>query len=149
MTTIAYNHKDKQISCDSRTSRDNLIVSDLSTKWLERDGVIFFLAGSPCDYELFIKMYFGGKSEEYPEVTAITIDKGLVYRCGVTSELLLWKDERECSDAIGSGWSFALSAMDFGKGSREAVGYAITRDNCTGGKVHTYDIKTMEFIDAN
>ncbi|AHK11853.1 hypothetical protein S349_63 [Shewanella sp. phage 3/49] len=146
MTTIAYNHESKQISCDSRSTRNNVIMSDSCEKWISRDGVVFFLAGSPCDNELFIGMYFGAKSDVIPEVTALVVDSGKVYRCGVGEDALMWKDLREHSDAIGSGWEFSLSAMDFGKSSHEAVEHAITRDSCSGGKIHTYDIKLKQFI---
>lgn len=37
--------------------------------------------------------------------------------------------------AIGSGWQFALAAMDFGKTAKQAIEYAATRDNGTGGGV--------------
>jgi len=121
-------------------------MSESCEKWISRDGVVFFLAGSPCDQELFISMYFGAKSDVIPEVTALVVDEEKVYRCGVSEDTLMWKDLREHGDAIGSGWEFALSAMDFGKSSHEAVEYAMTRDSCSGGKVHTYDIKLKQFI---
>lgn len=146
MTTITYDHESKQISCDSRSSRDNVIMSDSCEKWSIVDGVIFFMAGSPCDNGLFISMYFGEKSDIIPEVSALVVDEGKVYRCGVSGDTLMWKDLRQHNDAVGSGWEFALSAMDFGKSSHEAVEYAITRDSCSGGKVHTYDIKLKQFI---
>lgn len=146
MTTICYNHESKQISCDSRVTRDNVIMSDSCVKWSTVDGVVFFLAGIPSDNELFIRMYFGATSDVIPEVTGLVIDGGNVYRCGVNDSLLMWKDERQNDDAIGTGWEFALSAMDFGKSSHEAVEYAMTRDSCSGGKVHTYDIKLKQFI---
>ena len=146
MTTIAYNHESKQISCDSRVTRDNVIMSDSCIKWHIVDGVVFFMSGAPYDDELFIRMYFGAKSSVIPEVTALVIDGGNVYRCSVNEDILMWKDERHNNDVIGSGFCFALSAMDFGKSSHEAVEYAITRDSCSGGKVHTYDIKLKQFI---
>lgn len=37
--------------------------------------------------------------------------------------------------AIGSGWQFAAAAMDFGKTAKQAIEYAATRDNGTGGGV--------------
>ena len=40
--------------------------------------------------------------------------------------------------AIGSGMVWAMAAMDFGMSAREAVTYAATRDNQTGGTVDVY-----------
>ena len=37
--------------------------------------------------------------------------------------------------AIGSGWQFAIAAMDHGKLAKDAVIYAATRDNGTGDGV--------------
>lgn len=146
MTTLAYNHKDRQIACDSRSSRGNTIISDQSKKFEIVDGVIFFLCGSPCDYDIFIKMYFGEKSTEIPECNSFTVDNGVIYRCGVTEEGLFWKQKITNDDALGSGWQFALSAFDFGCNAKEAVEYAKTRDSGTGGKVYLYDVDSGEFI---
>lgn len=60
MTTLAYNHKDKQIACDSRTTSGSLIISDKHLKMQQVDGVKFFLCGSVPDYDLLIDMYFTG-----------------------------------------------------------------------------------------
>lgn len=141
MTTIAYNHKDKQIAVDSRsTSGGSVIITDEAEKLEIVDGVMFFLCGSVCDYDLFIKMYFGEKSDVVPECDAFSIDGGAVYRCGVSCEGLFWKQKTLNNDALGSGYKFALSAMDFGKDAKGAVEYAKTRDIYTGGEVKVYDI---------
>jgi ATP-dependent protease HslVU (ClpYQ) peptidase subunit len=146
MTTIAYNHKDKQIASEGRSTRDGAIMTDSAKKWKVVDGVTFFLAGSACDYDLFINIYFGSKSEEVPECCALVVDGEKIYRSAVTLDGLFWKQEVEHNDAIGSGWNFALSAMDFGDDARKSVEYAITRDCSSGGKIHIYDIATKAFI---
>lgn len=146
MTTLAYNHKDRQIACDSRSTRQSTIISDQAKKFEIVDGVMFFLCGSVCDYDIFIKMYFGEKSTEIPECNSFTVDNGVIYRCGVTEEGLFWKQKLTNDDALGSGWQFALSAFDFGCNAKESVEYAKTRDSGTGGKVYLYDVGSGEFI---
>lgn len=135
MTTITYHHERKEIAYDGRTTRGDTIMSDTSEKMEERNGVKFFLSGATCDYDLLISMYFGEKSELVPEANALVIDGGVVFRIGCQTDGVFWKCKSECNDAIGSGWQFALSAMDFGRNAKEAVEYAATRDSCTGGKI--------------
>lgn len=141
MTTIAYHHERKEIAYDGRTTRGDTIMSDASEKMEERNGVKFFLTGSTCDYDLLISMYFGEKSELVPEANALVIDGGVVYLIGCQSDGGFWKCKSYCNDAIGSGWQFALSAMDFGRSAKEAVEYAATRDCCTGGTITSLRIE--------
>lgn len=135
MTTIAYSHKSREIAYDGRVTRDGAIMNDCAEKMVERDGVRFFLCGATCDYELLISMYFGDKSETAPSANAIVVDGGVVYRIGCEIEGGFWKCAQDSDDAIGSGWQFALSAMDFGRNAQEAVEYAAKRDCYTGGKI--------------
>lgn len=135
MTTIAYHHERKEIAYDGRTTRGDTIMNDASEKMVEKDGVRFFICGATGDYELLVSMYFGAKSELVPEAYALVIDGGRVYRIGCQADGGFWKCIPDCSDAIGSGWQYALSAMDFGKCAKGAVEYAATRDVYTGGKI--------------
>lgn len=41
--------------------------------------------------------------------------------------------------AIGSGYKFALAALDFGKTPQEAVKYAMKRDSGTGGRIRVIE----------
>ena len=141
MTTIAYHHERKEIAYDGRTTRGDTIMNDASEKMVERDGVKFFLCGATCDYELLISMYFGTSADLVPEANALVIDGGVVYRIGCQTDGGFWRCKTDCNDAIGSGWQFALSAMDFGRSAKEAVEYAATRDSCTGGKISTLRVE--------
>jgi len=135
VTTIAYHHERKEIAYDGRTTRGDTIMNDKSEKMIEKGGVKFFLCGATCDYDLLMAMYFGEKSDLVPEANALVIDGGAVYRIGCQIDGGFWKCKPDSNNAIGSGWTLALSAMDFGKCAREAVEYAATRDTCTGGKI--------------
>jgi ATP-dependent protease HslVU (ClpYQ) peptidase subunit len=140
MTTIAYHMNSKEIAYDGRTTRGDTIINDASEKMIDRDGVKFFLCGATSDCEMLVDMYFGGKVELVPEANAFVVDGGAVYRIGCTVDGVFWKAESECNDAMGSGWQFALSAMDFGEGAKDAVMYAATRDSCTGGKIRVVKV---------
>ncbi len=135
MTTIAYHHERKEIAYDGRTTRGGVIMSDASEKMIESGGVKFFLCGATCDYDMLISMYFGEKPELVPEASAFAVDSGNVYMIGCGDNGVFWKCRQDCNDAIGSGWEFALAAMDFGKCAKSAVEYAATRDSSTGGNI--------------
>lgn len=49
---------------------------------------------------------------------------------------LTWIRNTTGTYAIGSGYAFALGAMDMGATPREAIEVAATRDPNTGGKIH-------------
>ena len=147
MTTISYNHKDKQISCDSRLTDNRTIRSDSWRKWYELDGSINFACGCSSEIPLFLAEYdWGEKSgHEYQCIVLQVCDDEVFLLC-TSEDGIFNKYPIRYDEAIGSGSNFALSAMDFGKSSSEAVEYAITRDSGSGGKVHTYDIATKQFI---
>lgn len=139
MTTICYNHRDKQIACDSRSTNGSLIVTDSAMKMIEVNGVKFWLAGPLADKKKFTEMYFGAKlSEFYPDNIGFVLD-GQLYLCGVDNGEL-WKEPVDCNMAVGSGQSFALSAMHLGMSAKQAVEHTKVFDCWTGGEVHVFDI---------
>jgi ATP-dependent protease HslVU (ClpYQ) peptidase subunit len=140
MTVIAY--KEGIIAYDSRLTSGNIIESDKHNKMTVYNGHRFFFAGSRCDEERFIDAWFGNHGINI-EVTAFVLDnKNMLYRCGVDNDTGLWKEPviMNRHKSIGSGSNFATAAMDFGKSAKEAVKYAITRDNSCGGIVRSYVI---------
>lgn len=153
MTTIAYNHKDKQIAVDSQSSMGGMILSLNEEKWRESEGCIFFTCGKSCD-ELMLIDYCMGDHEKHkgliPEASCFMVDLDkTVWHCVVNNDSILMKFELNCSLSIGSGEKFAIAAMDFKMTAKEAVQYAVTRDCYTGGKIHLYDVNSGSFIDAN
>lgn len=144
MTTIAYNHKDKQIAVDSRsTSGDSIIMDDDCDKSIVENGVIFIFAGYPSDNRLLMDAYFGKDIKRVPDCSAFVIDDGVAYKTGVDENITHWKQQLTNNDSIGSGRMFALAAMDFGKTAAEAVEYAKTRDCYTGGEVHVFNVESL------
>lgn len=147
MTTIAYDHKARQIAIDSRSTSGGIIKSDSRKKWITQGKDIWFFAGAHCDIHEFLCAFDGIKPERDLDCIAMAVIGGIAYWCGVDNgDKTTWKQALEDSDAVGSGQQFALSALDFGKSAKDAVKYAATRDIYTGGKVHLYDIKLGRFV---
>lgn len=148
MTTIVYDHKAQQIAVDSRTTGDGIILSDSTLKWVNRpDGSIWFLCGTVCDFDLLVEAVEENKKiESNLECNAFVLQNGSVRLVGV-DDGKPWSNSIWYSRAIGTGFQFAISALDHGKTAKESVEYAATKDYCTGGKVHVYDIASAKFIE--
>jgi len=143
MTTIAFHHKDGQIAVDSRTISGNLINTDASNKIHKLNDLLIILSGMTCDFDIFVS--------EYPDIKTdvdcsgfLVEDKKTYHICVKNGNLK--KSQINYNDAEGSGYAFAISAMDHGKSAKESVEYAMTRDNCTGGKIQVIDVKTGKVI---
>lgn len=146
MTTIVYDHKAKQIACDSRLTRGYIIVSDDDNKFTSNKFGTFALSGRTADCEELANNFDGDISNNCGASGFLVCDGVCywVYQEGGKARSL----RLPCSEASGSGEEFALSALDFGKSAKEAVEYAMTRDNNTGGKVRVFDVEKMEFIEG-
>ena len=146
MTTIVYDHKNKQVACDSRRTAERFIITDEAIKYIKNKDDLWFIAGTP-DTALTFVSHFKAMEEAHPllDNNGIFVSDGSAYFAvvddGAFCELPL-----DCSFATGSGENFAISALDMGKSAKDAIEYAMTRDCCTGGKVHVYDIEKGEFI---
>lgn len=148
MTTIVFDSKAMQIAIDSRSTSGGIIKSDSRKKWFAQGKDIWFFAGAHCDMHEFMAALDGVKPERDLDCIALAVIHGCVYWCGVDNDdRTAWRQPLTDSDAVGSGQSFALAALDFGKTAKEAVEYAATRDVYTGGKVHVYNVITQEFED--
>ena len=146
MTTIVYDHKTNQIACDSRATCSGYITSDSACKYRYNEHVLWFFAGDLCDIEFMMSDFQHRKSApECMSLQAIFVEEGIPYSAFI-SDGLYKKEKMWTSDTFGSGGWHAQAALDFNKSVKEAVEYAMTRDTCTGGKVHVYDIEKGEFI---
>ena len=148
MTTIVYDHKNKQIACDGRLAKGGTtIISDDHVKYLRNDIGLWFFTGDVCDQKGFVDCY--DKEDQQQQVTynssAILVIGKDVYSVymddGYFCKILL--DHCDCK---GSGELLALSALDHGKTAKESIEYAMTRDMFTGGKISVYDINKGKFI---
>jgi ATP-dependent protease HslVU (ClpYQ) peptidase subunit len=140
MTTIAYNHKDGEIAYDSRNTSGNDIHTDKAIKMIKRNGKVYFTSGRVSDYIDFIDDFEPRKQAiDNLECMMFMAEEGLVYWLTIDNGIYT-KTLCQCNDVIGSGYPFAIAAMDFGKTAKEAVEYAMTRDCKTGGKVNVYKV---------
>ena len=141
MTTIVY--KDGVVAYDSRETAGDLITNNDANKKHIHNGVIFFMSGCTSDYDKYLDLYFG-KTDVYKniEVSALVFDSGKLYVSSVCEDVGLWKTHIEADKvyAIGSGNTFAYTAMDCGLSAKDAVKMAIKRDSKSGGKVRTYKL---------
>lgn len=144
MTTISYNHKDREIAVDGRITAGGIIITDKANKTIVRDdGVMFFMTGSTSDFADYCREFGNGLKPSRPlDCAAMMLADGTVYQTGVDSgDGLFFSSPRSESFACGSGGNFAVSAMDFGKSAKDAVKYASTRDSGTGGKITVIKVK--------
>lgn len=139
MTTIAY--KDGVIAYDSLVTAGDTVMYDDFDKKSERDGVLFFGAGTNSDIQLLIAAYFG-------DVPGFDLDaRALAFRDGRLSVLCFSEGRVYESDvlldrhyAIGSGRDHAFTAMDMGATAYQAVELAAKRDTGTGGKIRAFTL---------
>jgi len=144
MTTIAYNHKDKEIAVDSRTSRNSTIMSDKKNKIITVDGVSYIGCGDVDDIEELVGVLAGKldvDSVKTNTAEVIWFNKGEVFRIAFNDGEGVWSQASRINDAIGSGSDWAMAAMDFGRSAKDAVKYAMTRDMYTGGKIRVIKVK--------
>ena len=148
MTTIVYDHKNKQIACDSRETSGGFICSDNTIKHKKTEAGIWFVSGVSSDADAFInKASHNTKCDAFVDSAAIFVDaKSDVYIVCLDSDNIYKFDILTASDGIGSGGRTAVCALDFGVTAKKAAEYAISRDCYSGGKVHVYDIESAEFI---
>ena len=138
MTTIAYNHKDKEIAYDSRVTKGRFIATDNQNKRISSKGVDFFLSG---DNNCILQVV-----DNWPEINDGIDCCGFVVVEGVVKWLSSggnWSglDDCEYSEAAGSGEDYAITAMDLGCSAKDAVKMAAKRDCGTGGKINVFKVK--------
>lgn len=147
MTTIVYDHKNKQIACDSRESANGCIITDASIKFKQCNNQVWFCCGSKCDVDLFIDGFEHNTiAPEYVDVSGFLVEEGIVYAACINDDGIYKKSIQPSSDGIGSGGWRAQAAVDLGETAKRAIEYAMTRDCFSGGRVHVYDIEKGEFI---
>ena len=147
MTTIAYNHKRKEIAVDGRlTAPCGVITNDKYIKVIAENGNHWFLAGSISDHQLLIDIHNGEKSVNYElDAYALRVDKdGNVDLCANIDNGAPTIEPITYNYAIGTGYQFALAAMDFGRSAKEAVQYAAKRDSNTGGAIWAATIHELK-----
>ena len=141
MTTIAY--KNGVFAYDSRSTCESVITNNNTDKRRIVNGVVFILCCAVADYPYIIDAYFGCTVKKNFDCAGFAIDIGRLYEIGINNNDGFWKmgfPARNCR-ALGSGYKFALTAMDLGCDAVKAVKMAAKRDTGTGGRVRVYQVK--------
>jgi len=141
MTTISYNHHDKQIAVDSRVVSNGLVRSDSFDKTVKNEFGLWIFCGSAADTKDLCVLKHNDKVDPLPDCSAFLIAHGKCYDVIVNNDGYCEYFELSFNEAKGSGTELALAAMDFGKSAKEAVEYAMTRDIYSGGEVRVFDVK--------
>lgn len=145
MTTIVYDYKTKQIACDSRVNAGGVIMNDSAEKFRYKGDEIWFFCGNTADEEHLMSLSHNDKLDAWIDCNALYVKNNTCFL--VTFEDDYCKHtELSYSHSIGSGWKFALSALDFNCNAENAVMYAAKKDIYTGGKIRVYDIEKAEFL---
>ena len=138
MTTIAFHYEDKEIAVDSRVCCGSVIMTDSRNKIIEKGDLVFVLSGDNASIDALINSY--PCANGVSDAAGFLVKGGVVYaidcRDDVISESVV-----DYNDANGDGYSFALSAMDYGCSAHDAVEYAKARNCKTGGKVNVIKVK--------
>lgn len=138
MTTIAYNHKNKEIAVDSRITRGDTIITDNANKIIKNDNGVFILAGYNADCELFANS-FPNEPPRAVSCYGFVVSGNCVYWLSFEDgKMMLTKCEY--NEAAGSGQDHALTALDLGLSAKESVKMAAKRDCSTGGKIRVYKV---------
>jgi 20S proteasome alpha/beta subunit len=141
VTTIAY--KGGIVACDGRITSGSLIEDDDREKMIEREGVRFFMTGATADYDMLIAGYLGERVVPQPvDACSLVFRNGALTCVGVDEDLRIWEAQVPLGKpyAMGSGRTFALTAMDMGATAYQAVEMAAKRDTSTGGTIRTYEV---------
>lgn len=139
MTTIAY--RDGIIAYDSLITCQGVVAYKNYDKSRFVDGVRFFIAGAIPDFDILINDWFSTKSKGVSGSALVVDGDNDIYECSY-SQGKMWKEKliKDNYMAIGSGWQFALMAMDLGLSAEDAVKKASERCIYTGGEVNVYRV---------
>ena len=142
MTTVAYHNESKTIAVDSRETARDLISTDKANKFDKVNGEYYVSVGDVEDCNLLIDIIINNtQCNRDLNANVMFTKSGKVYNSNYYADdgLRTWEIKRNYT--MGSGEAYALAAMDFECGAKDAVKYAMTRDIYTGGRVRVVVVK--------
>jgi len=143
MTTIIYDHKNKEVAVDSRVSSGMYIVSDDHNKTVRNEYGLWILSGSLADSAEMITLGHNHSVRDpsnLPDAGAFLLSGGKCYAVYIEESGYCKHIPLEYSDSMGSGATAAMGALDHGSTAKQAVKYASTRDAATGGKIRVFKL---------
>jgi len=141
MTTIAYDHKSKQIAYDGYITQGSEIVSTNFNKCVKARGCRWFMASENLDHVPLLISCDPGDSIEAKCCGIMVDSSGDVFVVYTDSENVVVHSPVDYNETLGSGADWAKAALDFGQTAKQAVQYASNKDIYTGGKIRVYSIK--------
>ena len=149
MTTIIYDHKNKQIACDSMVTIGSRIASYSFNKFIRVGDKTWFICGSPSWTDVIVNLKNGDKIPDYiKDVGVLMLTKGSLYYC-VEDDGYFAISKCDYNIGVGSGRTLAIAALDHGKTARHAIEYAATKDCYTGGDIRVFCTLTGREIDQS
>lgn len=141
MTVIVYSVKDNEIGFDSRLSGSNGVIytDDLMKARFDGDD-IFIFTGSIHNDDEFIDAYRNNKEVSDDNDNCCYLinnnSKSVKYLCVHNKKIIV--EPLTYNDAIGSGRSHAITAIDLGFDVVDAVKCSIKRDSRCGGTIRLF-----------
>jgi ATP-dependent protease HslVU (ClpYQ) peptidase subunit len=137
VTTIAASVQHGCMAADSRVSGGSDLVTDREVKIRRINDCLVGTSGMTADGLLFAEWFNDHDLANRPSLDddfqAIVLSCRGLFR--YFHDCVPIRSAAVTYHAIGSGWNWALAAMDFGAAPAEAVRYAIRRDIASGGAV--------------
>jgi len=175
MTTVVYDGYD--LACESQASQGNEVSSYHVNKIFNSDSYVYAIAGDPAlaipmkesinsSLEPFKDLpdnSIGSYANEFMKLDGVNLEGAYVMSihkesgnavifegCGDGSIRVNYTFDGDYC-VIGSGGSYARSALDFGCDAKEAVQYAVTKDVFSGGDIRVANIieRDEEEIDGS
>lgn len=144
MTTIVWDGTtlaaDTQLTLGGSTVGGTQKIFELGTK---ANQIFIATAGYHAETGIFTEWIAKGAPQDdkptvHEEFSAFKLTKKGLFEY----DFLLYRMEVTNKCAIGSGWQWAMAAMDYGASAEEAVKYASTRDVYTNDIVQTVKAPT-------
>lgn len=143
MTTVVITPT--EIGHDARGTNSGMIMSDSFGKSMAYNGDVYVGIGSSSAFVYLMHLLIKGKPHPRwsPKVGGFVIVSRHNGELEALSLVLNEKNQYTIDVspiltvpfAFGSGGNWAISALDAGKDAREAIEYAMQRDNCSGGEI--------------
>ena len=139
MTTVVFDYKNNQISCDSKTTQGGNILSlDIDKFNSINNGELWFFSGCSGNIEDVEKLKHGDKVPEHVEFFELLVIKKQKVYLGMAVNGYIIFTHIKYNITIGSGQDFAMAFLHIGKSARESVELTSRLDTSTGGKVRVF-----------
>jgi ATP-dependent protease HslVU (ClpYQ) peptidase subunit len=135
------------MGCEGQiSSGETICETDCMKIFRLNDGALVGMAGNTYNWEVVLDyLNSNSKTKKWPELqghqdTLVLEKDGTIW----LYDHLGRRFQRTAPVAIGSGWKYALAAMDCGADVEEAIRIAIGRDSYSSGTIRVVDLEEDE-----